>query len=446
MSISRQVAFDVLRKVFSDEAYSNIALDEAVKLNNLSKLDSAFCTALVYGVLERLYTLDYIIRKTSSVPFRKIELDTLIILRMGLYQIIYMDKVPDNASVNESVNLAKKKKLFKSSGFINGMLRSFIRNGSKVLLPPEDDTLRYLSVKYSCPEYLCKLWLEQYGLDVTTDILETLSGRPPLFAHVNTLLTDEDTLIDNLNRDGVKAEKSTILPNMLTLRDTGDLTTLNAFQKGEFFIQDMASAVCAELTGVKPSDVVYDVCSAPGGKSFAMAIKMDNKGEVYSFDLHPHKIKLICDGANRLGISIIKASVRNAETDNTELKEADVVLCDVPCSGFGVLRRKPEIRYTKEADFTALPKVQFNILQNSAKLVKKGGTLVYSTCTLNNSENREVVERFLSSNPDFIPMPIENLPQGIERKIAEPSNMITLFPTKEGSDGFFVCILKRGEL
>lgn len=446
MSNPRQVAFDVLLKVFSEDAYSNIALDEAVKLNNLNRLDSAFCTALVYGVLERLYTLDYIIRKSSSVPFRKIEPDTLIILRMGLYQIIYMDKVPDNAAVNESVNLAKKKKLFKSSGFINGMLRSFIRNGAKINLPPEEDTSRYLSVKYSCPEYLCKLWLEQYGKDVTTDILSSLCDRPPLFAHVNTLMTDEDTLIENLRTEGVTAEKSYILPNMLTLRDTGSISSLKSFELGEFFIQDMASAVCAELTGVKPSDVVYDVCSAPGGKSFAMAIKMENKGEVYSFDLHPHKIKLISDGAHRLGISIINASVRNAESDTAPLKEADVVLCDVPCSGFGVLRRKPEIRYKKEADYTTLPDIQLKILKNSARLVKKGGTLVYSTCTLNNSENREVVEKFLSSNPDFKPLSIEKLPLGIVKKIDEPNHMITLFPSKEGSDGFFVSLLRRGDL
>lgn len=444
MKNSREVAFDVLKKVFTEDAYSNLALDIAVKENNLNKLDSAFCTALVYGVLERLLTLDYIIRKRSSVPFRKIEISTLVILRMGIYQILYMDKVPDSAAVNESVILAKKKKLYKSSGFINGMLRSFIRDGSKFDLPLESDMVKHLSVKYSCPEYLVKLWLDSYGKEITISILESLVGRPPLTLHVNTLLTDSETLIDNLSEEGVVAEKSDF-KDMLTVKNTGAVDSLKAYELGEFFVQDSASAICAYISGAKSGDRVYDVCSAPGGKSFAMAVNMENKGEIFSFDLYPHKIKLIDAGAKRLGISIIKTSVRNAAEDTLLTEQADVVLCDVPCSGFGILRRKPEIRYNKGNDYVNLPPLQLSILENSAKLVKVGGTLVYSTCTLNPQENNKVVECFLSNHPEFKAKPI-NLPAGISRRINEDDNMLTLFPSFNGNDGFFIALMERSSL
>lgn len=445
MKSSREVAFDVLKKVLTDDAYSNLALDNAVKENNLSKLDSAFCTALVYGVLERLITLDFIIRKLSSVPFRKIEVSTLIILRMGIYQILYMDKVPDSAAVNECVNLAKKKKLFKSSGFINGLLRSFIRTENKLILPPENDKVKYLSVKYSCPEYLVKLWLEAYSEDLTVGILKSLSGRPPLTIHVNILLTDSDTLIENLKEEGVEAELSHMCDNMLTIKNSGAVDSLKAYSLGEFFVQDTASAICAQICSAKSGDTVFDVCSAPGGKSFAMAINMENNGLIRAFDLHPHKIRLIENGAKRLNISIIKASVRDAADDTELTEQADVVLCDVPCSGFGILRRKPEIRYRKADDFENLPPLQLNILSNSAKLVRPGGTLVYSTCTLNPAENREVVESFLRNNPQFTAKEIA-LSNRINRNIDEPSYMLTLFPQDEGSDGFFIALMERSSV
>lgn len=442
MKNSREVAFDVLSKVFADDAYSNLALDNAVKENNLSKLDSAFCTALVYGVLERLITLDYMIRKLSSVPFRKIELSTLIILRMGIYQILFMDKVPDSAAVNESVNLAKKKKLFKSSGFINGLLRTFLRTENKLILPSQSDKVKYLSVKFSCPEYIVSLWLKEYGEEVTLQVLSALSGRPPLTVNVNTLLTDTETLIANLKEDGAEAEIFPFCENMLTLKNSGAVDGLKSYSLGEFFVQDGASALCAKLSGVKPGDKVFDVCSAPGGKSFAMAVNMENKGEIRAFDLHPHKIKLIKAGAERLEISIINASVRDAAQDSDFTDKADVVLCDVPCSGFGILRRKPEIRYRKSEDYMDLPPLQMKILENSAKLVKDGGRLVYSTCTLNPAENSHVVEGFLAAHPEFEPDEIE-LPGTVVRKISEPAHMITLFPSAEGCDGFFVATLKR---
>ncbi|MBE6737231.1 MAG: 16S rRNA (cytosine(967)-C(5))-methyltransferase RsmB [Ruminococcaceae bacterium] len=442
MKNSREVAFDILKKVLVEGAYSNLAIDSAIKENNLSKLDSSFCTALVYGVLERLITLDYIIRKRSSTPFRKIEASTLIILRMGFYQLLYMDKVPDSAAVNESVNLAKKKKLFKSSGFINGILRTFLRENKEYKLPAESEKCLFLSVKYSCPEYLVKLWLSSYGEEITLSILESLGGRPPLTIHTNTMLTDDETLITNLKEEGVEAELSPLCKDMLLVKNSGALDTLKAYELGEFFVQDTASAICAKVSGAKSGDTVFDVCSAPGGKAFAMAINMENKGEIRAFDLHPHKIKLIENGAKRLGISIIKAALRDGAEDNTLTEKADVVLCDVPCSGFGIIRRKPEIRYSKSEDYMNLPDVQLKILENSAKLVKDKGTLVYSTCTLNPQENSDVVNVFLKKHPEFTLKDFSEL-VSIDSKISEPSGMLTLFPSKDGSDGFFIAKLER---
>jgi len=442
MKNSREVAFDILKKVLSEGAYSNLAIDSALKENNLNKLDSSFCTALVYGVLERLITLDYIIRKRSSVPFRKIELSTLLILRMGFYQLIYMDKVPDSAAVNECVNLAKKKNLFKSSGFINGMLRSFLREECKFTLPSESDKVIYLSVKFSCPEYLVRLWLDSYGEGITLSILNALDGRPPLTIHTNKLLTDSETLISNLTEEGVEAEVSPVCDDMLLIKNTGAVDNLKAYDLGEFFVQDVASAVCAALAGAKPGDLVYDVCSAPGGKTFAMAVNMENKGEIRAFDLHPQKIKLIQAGAHRLGISIVKAQLRDAAEDKTLMEKADVVLCDVPCSGFGIIRRKPEIRYNKVESFSELPPLQLKILENSCDLVKAGGTLVYSTCTLNPKENSQVVDEFLSKHPDFVLKDFKS-EINIDSAFCEPSGMLTLFPSKDGSDGFFIAKMVR---
>ncbi len=439
---AREAAYEVLHKVLYEGAYSNLALNQIIKENNFKSVDSSFLTALVYGTLERLVTIDYIIRKLSSVPFRKIERETLIILRMGIYQLLYMDKVPDSAAVNESVKLAKEKKLFKSSGFINGLLRSFLRNEKKLSLPDEKDKSRYLSVKYSCPEYLVTLWLKAYGEEITLEILKSLSGRPPLTIHVNTLKTTPEKLLEALKTEGVSAEQSNILPWILSVENTGGIDTLNAYKKGEFFVQDESSTLCAYFTDAKEGDTVFDICSAPGGKAFSMAMMMNNMGLIKAFDVHVHKIKLIESGAYRLGIKCIKPSVRDGAEDRDFSEKADIVLCDVPCSGFGIIRRKPEIRYTKEANYSELPALQLEILENSARLVKKGGVLQYSTCTLNPEENSEIAEKFLEKHPEFKAGELK-LPEGISHRINEPSNQLTMFPEENSGDGFFVASFER---
>lgn len=438
---TRNIALKILLSVEQEGAYSALVLNNSIKENKLNHLDSSFVSALVYGVLERKLTLDYIINRYSKIPLKKIDIKTKLILRLGILQLLFMDKVPDSAAVNESVNLAKKNKLYKSSGFINGILRSITRAEVKYKLPDEQkDILYHLSVKYSCPQDIVRLWIESYGEKTAVGILKSLSGRPQLAARVNTLKTNTDELIKELANENVKAEKSTIIDNALLLTDTGSIENLKAYREGKLYIQDSASQLCIKALDPKPGDIMLDVCSAPGGKSFTSAQYMENKGEIYAFDIYEHKLKLINDTAERLGITNIKTAIRNADTDTFELPLADKVLCDVPCSGLGIILRKPEIRYKEDLFNPDLPKLQYRIFCNSAKYVKNGGTLVYSTCTLNPAENQKNAEKFIHEHPDFEPMPLS---LNIKRLIEEPENMLTLFPQANGTDGFFISAFKK---
>ncbi len=438
---ARNIALRILLNIEENGAYSAIALNNEIKLNKLNKLDSSFVSALVYGVLEHKLTLDYIIKQYSKIPLRKIEAKTKNILRLGVLQLLFMDKVPESAAVNESVKLAKKHKLQKSSGFINGILRSITRAEVKYKLPDENiDFIYYLSVKYSCPQDIVRLWIDSYGKDIAVKILESLRGRPSLSARVNTIKTTPDKLIEELKLQGVIAEKSPIIEDAIVLNNTGSIEHLKAYKEGKLYIQDIASQLCVKVLNPKPNDIVYDVCSAPGGKSFTSALLMKNRGKIYAYDIYDHKLKLIDSTAKRLGISCIKTSLRNGETDKQKLLFADKVLCDVPCSGLGVLRRKPEIRYKDNLIMNDLPNLQYKILCNSSRLVSVGGTLVYSTCTLNPLENQSNAEKFLNEHREFEPLKI-NI--GIAHCIDEKDNMLTLFPHFHSTDGFFISVFKR---
>lgn len=438
----RNIAFKILLKIETDDSYSSLLLQNSIKENRLSKLDASFVSAIVYGVIERQITLDYILKQYSKMPLRKIEKKTLVIIRMGLYQILYMDKVPDSAAVNESVKLAKKQRLNQSSGFINGVLRSFLRSNKEYKLPNKDDKSLYLSIVYSCPKEIISMWLENYGEENTEGILKSLFNRPPLYARVNTLKTNPDELIEALNQSGVKAEKTDILNTALSLENTGSIEKLKEFKDGFFYIQDLSSQICVETISAKPHHLVMDVCSAPGGKSIGCAINMENKGKVYSYDMYEHKVGLINSASKRLGINIINSSVRDAQKDNRDLPLMDRVLCDVPCSGLGILRRKPEIRYKKDILDNSLPEIQYEILKNNSGYVSYGGLLIYSTCTLNPKENREVADKFLQENKDFEPYTIK-MSDKIKRGINEPENQLTLFPHINNTDGFFISVFRK---
>ena len=441
MANPRAVALNVLLKIEQEQAYSNLALAHAIHQSGLSGVDSAFVSALVYGVLERQITLDYVIKQYSKIPLRKIETKTKLILRMGVYQLLYMDKVPDSAAVNESVNLAKKHRLSKSSGFINGILRSITRAEERLRLPDEKDKIYYYSIKYSAPQELVRLWINSYGELNAVSLLKSLSGRPQICARVNTTRTDADSLVSALENEGVTAEKISFLPNALRLSHTGAIENLRAFRSGLFHIQDASSQLCISFLDPQPRDIMLDVCASPGGKSFTAAEMMNNRGKVLAFDLYDHKIKLIESGAKRLGLTCVSASVRDA-ANGMPLPTADRILCDVPCSGLGILSRKPEIRCKDGLFSSDLPQIQYAILNRSAQYLAVGGRLVYSTCTLNPRENNEIAAKFLSEHPEFEGVPL-TLPEGVERAVDEQAYEITLMPHTAHTDGFYLAAFTR---
>ena len=437
MADPRLTVVKMLMKMDSSEAYSNLLLDHVFSESDLSERDKAFAAALFYGVLERRLTLDYIIEKNSKIPFAKLDPAAVVILRTGLYQLLYMDSVPESAAVNESVKLCKKLKCFSAQGFVNGMLRSFIRGGKKMSylgLEPE----KRLSVEYSCPQWLTEKLVREYGTDFAVRALKASVGKPPVYARVNTLKTTTEKLLAELSKHRIKAAAYPGLDNCIKLEKSGDIEKCAPFRQGLFHVQDISSQLCCLTLRPVVNETVLDVCAAPGGKSFTLAELMGNNGRLYSMDLHDMRVGLIEDGAARLGIKMITAMQNDASKFNGELPQADRVLCDVPCSGLGVIRRKPEIKFKSAGDFEGLPEIQSQILETSARYVKPGGTLVYSTCTLSRAENDEVAGRFAAAHPEFLPI-VQPVPYA--GAAGEP--MRTYCPDENGGDGFFTASFRR---
>lgn len=429
---TRKIAFDSLLKIEKDKAFSNLTLDSFLSKTKLDARDRSFVSALFYGVIEKKLTLDYNLSLYLDKPLKKLKPELLILLRLGAYQILFMDKVPTSAAVNESVRLAKKIFSF-ASGLVNAVLRKIDLNG--LCLPDEDDIAEYFSIKYSCEKWICEKWINEYGKNDTRAILESAVGSPDIYIRVNTVKTSADRLIDILTNEGVCCEK-TYLENALKVSLNGnDIEKLSAYKKGYFHVQDLASQICLKALDARKGERIFDLCSAPGGKAYTCAEYMENSGEVLCFDKYQKRVDLINSGALRLNLDVIKAEVSDALVYREELGYADRVLCDVPCSGLGIIRKKPEIKYKAKEELSGLPEIQYEILTNGAKYVKKGGRLVYSTCTLSKDENENVCIRFLNEHSDF----------KFVRALTDisDSDFITLMPHKNGSDGFFIACFER---
>lgn len=437
MSDARLTVIKLLLKMEGSASYSNILLDGALSESGLSERDKAFAAALFYGVTERRMTLDYIIEQNSRLPFGKIDATAVVILRMGFYQLLYMPSVPESAAVNESVKLCKKLRLFNAEGFVNGMLRSFIRGGKVVAYDGMSPAER-LSIEYSCPQWITRKWTAEYGEEHAERALKASLGAPPIYARVNTTKITDDELVKTLKKEGIKAEVNPRLAGCVRLAKTGDIEKSAAYRDGLFHVQDVSSQLCCLTLKPIVNETVLDICAAPGGKTFTMAEIMGNNGRVIAMDLYEARAGLIAKGAERLGLRIVKARQNNAAKFNEELPPADRVLCDVPCSGLGVIRRKPEIKYKDESEFVELPRLQKAILEVSARYVKPGGTLVYSTCTLSRAENDEVAQAFANTHPEFSP-----IVQPIPYAGAQNSPMRTFFPEEDGGDGFFTAAFRR---
>ena len=424
MSDPRKIAYDVLVRCASAEQYSNIALDTAIKRAELTPPDRGLLTALVYGVIERQITLDAIIDSLTDWKSEDISPDVRTLLRLGLYQLAYLDRVPDHAAVNETVNMAPKR----SRGFVNAILRAFIRSKKEIPIPPKEaDAIGYLSVKYSFCQALCRTFVERFGLERTEELFAAFGEQPDLTLRTNTLRISREELIAKIGEQGIRALPTKESEVGIRVCDKSPVAELYGFGEGLFFVQDEASQLCVKALDAKEGMRVLDACACPGSKSFGAAIDMNNAGEVISCDLHRNKLSLVESGAARLGISILTTEERDARhTKEVWLGTFDRVLCDVPCSGFGVFAKKPELRYKDPAASAALPDIQLAILKNASAYLKVGGKLVYSTCTLLPEENEENVSRFLAESNDF------------ERK-----EQRTLYPDINGTDGFFYAIFER---
>ncbi|MBS6448056.1 MAG: 16S rRNA (cytosine(967)-C(5))-methyltransferase RsmB [Clostridiales bacterium] len=434
---AREAAFLSLLKYENHGVYSNIELSYSIERNHLEGAEKALYTALFYGVIERKLTLDYYIAALSDRPEREIDINIRVILRIGLYQLLYMNKIPESAAVNESVKLAGRFYAKKNSeSFINAVLRSFLRRKHELSFPDRTkDPIKALSVLYSVPEWICRLWRDTYGTETAEKILNTLNVPPAMTLTVNPLKNTPSEFLSFLAASGIDAVQSELSPSSVRLAGALPLNRLSPFE-GRYFVQDEASALCVLAMGAQPGETVLDACACPGGKSFGMAMAMQNTGRICSFDLHKNKLSLIEKGAASLGISIIETGVQNAAAFREDMPRFDRVLCDVPCSGLGVLAKKPDIRYKSEDDVQKLPELQYRILKTGAEYLKTGGTLVYSTCTLNPAENHDVVNRFLDGHPDFSLCPFE-------AGALHSDGMLEILPHEYGTDGFFIAKLAK---
>lgn len=439
MKNARQAAFEALLKIHREGAYSNLVVDASLKENaQFDERDKAFFSNLVYGTLDRLILIDYNLSLYLTQPVSKLKPELHTILRLGTYQILFLDRVPSSAAVNESVKLAKVNKSAFAASLVNAVLRRVADNGLKLPAGAENDPA-YLGVKYSCPEWLIKMWIDAYGFDNAVALAEKALEAAPVIVKVNTLKITVDDLIWKLAEEGVIAQRSAKFPDSLILENTGAVEELLSYQDGLFHAQDFASQICCMALDAKPGETVFDLCSAPGGKTFTIAQAMQNTGCVRAFDIYQSRVDLIKNGAKRLGLDNVYTYLSDATIFNENYGMADKVLCDVPCSGLGIIRRKPEIRFKKATEIDNLPKIQYNILCNATRYLKDGGRLVYSTCTLNPKENDEVCNRFLEEHPEF--EAVSFMPE--LRRYSENDKYLTLMPHVHNTDGFFVAVFQK---
>lgn len=432
---AREVALNCLVAGERQGAWSDGYLRNAIRRAELNGRDAALCTRLAFGVLQNRMLLDWHIGRLSSTPTEKLESAVLDCLRLGVYQMLFLDRVPVHAAVNESVALTKRyARNPRAAALVNAVLRAFDRAKEEGLPQPEE-----LSVRYSHPDWLVKEFSRTLSSEELEALLAADNAQPPTQAQVNTLKTTQLALMEELTGAGVAAAPHPWLPHCLELEGTGNLEELSAFREGRFYVQDAAARLAVLASGAEQGMAVLDACAAPGGKSFAAAIQMEGRGEILSCDLHPHKKKLIEDGARRLGVKCVTAAVMDGRKFDPALEgRFDLVITDVPCSGLGIIRKKPDIRYKDPAALEALPAIQRDILANVSRYVRPGGTLLYATCTLLRRENEDVVDWFIGKDNSFTPEPF-----ALPGPIGQTGGMVTLWPHRHGTDGFFIAKLRR---
>jgi 16S rRNA (cytosine967-C5)-methyltransferase len=433
----REITLRLLDDYEMSGKYINLSLSSHI-VDAISPVERAQVTSLLYTTVEHKLTFDYYIAALAEREIEKVDLHTRNILRLGMCQILYMSSLPNFAAVSETVKLGRHKG---ERSFVNGILRSLVRrkeDGTVPMPKREKNTARYLSVAYSFPLPIVKHFISLFGEGECESMLSSFNSECDTDITVNTTRISRDELMTLLLKSGFEVQPSPYSSLSLRLKGSCAPRAIPGFDEGYFFVQDQSCAISAEVLGTEIGDSVIDVCAAPGGKSFSAAILGGDKGRVISLDIHESKLSLIEGGAKRLGLTSITVGQRDAcVPDESLFGKFDRVICDVPCSGFGVLGKKPDLRYRSIESLSRLPELQYSILSSASKYLKVGGTLVYSTCTLNPAENEEVVNRFLLANREYSPT---------DFKVGDLSGVngtLTILPNKHGMDGFFIAKLKK---
>lgn len=448
---AREIALKVLYEINEDGAYSNIALDSNLKQarkiltrEQLNQRDVGFISEIVYGTVSWKLTIDEVIKKYSNIKIKKISPWILNILRMSIYQILFLDKVPKSAAVNEGVNLSKRYGHRASSNFVNAILRKVDKKDYDAFFEIEDDVER-ISKTTSMPVWIVEELLKQNTMMEVQQICEASNLKPKLSARINVLKTKKTMLVEELEKENIKVEEANI-EDFIFLEGVKNIEGIKAFREGRFTVQDEAAGLIPVVLNPKPNEKVLDACSSPGGKTTYMAELMQNQGEIQAWDLHEHRVDLVDRALNRLGITIVETKVKDATMYEEEYKEYfDKILLDVPCLGIGVLKRKPEIKWKrKKEDIKEITRIQEKILENCSKFLKEGGELVYSTCSILKHENEEIIQKFIKNNPRFEVEENCEIKQEFFKKFVRNSKFIQVYQN-EKTDGFFICKMRKNK-
>jgi 16S rRNA (cytosine967-C5)-methyltransferase len=426
----REIALYALMDILDSGGYNNIVLSKTLsRYKGVDYKSRNMVTEMVNGTLRQLLYIDYILSLYSKTPLNKVKPYLLSLLRVSVYQLLFMDKIPHSAVCDEAVKLAKKRGYAGLSGFVNGVLRNVSRDASNFPMPDvEKEPARYISIKYSCPEWIVNYWLTFMDIGKVSAVCQAQNTPPKVSINVNTLKNTPAELTGLLESEGVQVEKGMLSSNALRLMSGSSKALLgDIFAQGLFHVMDESDMMVVELAELKPGMRILDLCAAPGGKSFYSAYITGDSGEIDAMDIHPHKIDLINEGINRLGLESVKAKINDACIYNKNLCGYDTVFLDAPCSGLGVLSKRPDSKYKKTfQDIESLSEIQRTMLRNSALYPKIGGKLIYSTCTLSVIENEKNVEWFLKEFP------------------YEQTAGFRIYPDEYGTDGFFaVCLVRK---
>ncbi len=427
MTSARALAFRSLVKSTRDGKYSNLEVNATLEKEDLSPEEHALYARLYLGVTEKKITLDYLLSRISSIPLNEVEAEVLCLLELGAYQILYMDRIPDRAAIFETVELGKGA-CRGAVTYLNAVLRKLSAEKAEILSYLELPGKKGLALRYSYPKWMVSLWQDAYGKERCESILKAQNTPPALTLRVNTLKISVEDFCKKLTDEGIPFHPNPLCKNGITLEKSIAPTAVYGFNRGLFFVQDAAAQHAIDRLGAKAGHKVLDLCASPGGKSFGAAMDMEGVGQILSLELYESRLSLIREGAKRLSINILKAEQNDSSLPREDLKEGfDRVICDVPCSGYGTIAKKPDIRHKSPAEAEALPELQLAILEAGAAATKKGGRLVYSTCTLNPAENEKITDAFLQSHPEFV-------------RVGDAE---TIFPKGGENDGFFCDLLER---